>query len=62
MIHAAVFTSLDPAARSTLLVTGTPEVIALNVPPGGCWRRVPAGCASAAELPALGELDAAPAA
>ena len=57
MIHAAVFPSTDPAARTTLLITGTPDAIALNTPPGGCWRTVPAGCSSAADVPPLEELD-----
>ncbi len=57
MIHAAVFPSTDPAARSTLLVAGSPQSIALNTPPGGCWREVPAGCTSAADVPALGAVE-----
>lgn len=62
MIHAAVFPSTDPAARTRLLITGSPDAIALNTPPGGCWRAVPVGCGSAADVPALGEIDRAGAA
>jgi hypothetical protein len=55
-IHAAIFTSTDPAARTTLLVAGTLADVQASVPPGGCWRRVPAGVHRASLVPTLGEL------
>jgi hypothetical protein len=55
-IHAAIFSSPDPAARTTLLVAGTLADIQANTPKGGCWRQVPAGAHRAADVPALGEL------
>ena len=54
MIHAAIFVTTDPAERATLIVTGSREQIALNAPPGGCWRELPPGCSSAEDAPALG--------
>jgi hypothetical protein len=54
--HAAIFPSTDPAATTTLLVGGTIADIQANVPPGGCWRQVPAGMHRAAGVPALGAL------
>jgi hypothetical protein len=56
--HAAIFASTDPAATTTLLVGGTIADIQANVPPGGCWRQVPAGMHRAADVPALGALPA----
>jgi hypothetical protein len=58
MIHAAIFKTTDPAARASLLVTASRENVELNTPPGGCWRRVPTGCTSAEDVPALGALPA----
>ena len=55
MIHAAVFKTIDPAERATLVVTGSPEQIARNTPKGGCWRQLPVGAATG-ELPTLGAL------
>jgi len=55
-LHAAIFTSIDPAARTTLLVAGTLADIQANTPKGGCWRQVPAGVHRASAVPALGEL------
>ncbi|MHB8285343.1 MAG: hypothetical protein ACYDD1_11770 [Caulobacteraceae bacterium] len=56
MIHAAIFGTADSAARASLLITGSPADVARNTPPGGCWRLVPAGCASTADVPPLGKL------
>jgi len=56
MIHAAIFATTDPAARASLLVSGGRDDVERNTPPGGCWRLVPAGCASAEDVPALGSL------
>jgi hypothetical protein len=55
-LHAAIFTSTDPAARTTLLVAGTLADVQANTPAGGCWRQVPAGVHRAADVPALGTL------
>jgi len=55
-VHAAIFTSTDPAARTTLLVAGTLANVQASVPPGGCWRQVPAGVHRASAVPPLGEL------
>ncbi len=57
MIHAAIFATTDPAERATLIVTGAPDQIALNTPPGGCWRKLPAGVDPATVVLSL--LDAA---
>jgi hypothetical protein len=57
MILAAIFKTTDPAERSTLIVSGSRDHIALNVPPGGCWRELPAGCVSAEDTPVLGEWE-----
>jgi hypothetical protein len=54
--HAAIFPSTDPTARTTQLIGGTLADIQANVPPGGCWRQVPAGVHRAADVPALGAL------
>jgi len=54
--HAAIFTSTDPEARTSLLVSGTLADIQANTPKGGCWRQVPAGVHRAAAVPALGAL------
>ncbi len=54
--HAAIFTSTDPAARTTLLVAGTAADVQANTPKGGCWRQVPAGVHRASAVPPLGEL------
>jgi hypothetical protein len=58
MIHAAIFKTTDPAARTSLLVTASRENVERNTPPAGCWRPVPSGCASAEDVPALGALQA----
>jgi hypothetical protein len=55
-LHAAIFTSTDPTARTTLLVAGTLADVQANTPPGGCWRQVPAGVHRAADVPTLGAL------
>jgi len=55
-LHAAIFTSTDPAARTTLLVAGTLADVQANTPKGGCWREVPAGVHRASLVPPLGEL------
>jgi hypothetical protein len=55
-LHAAIFASTDPGARTTLLVGGIVADIQANVPPGGCWRRVPACVHRAADAPPLGAL------
>ena len=57
-IHAAIFDSTDTAARARLTVKGTTINVALNVPPGGCWREVPVGVTRHADIPPLGELPA----
>jgi hypothetical protein len=54
--HAAIFATTDAGARATLLVGGAIADIQANVPPGGCWRQVPAGVHRAASVPPLGEL------
>lgn len=54
--HAAIFTSTDPAACTTLLVGGPIDMIQANVPAGGCWRFLPAGVHRARDCPPLGEL------
>ena len=56
MIHAAIFKTTDPACRTSLVISGSASLIALNTPAGGCWRPVPPGCASVADVPPLGEL------
>ncbi len=55
-VHAAIFTSTEPTARTTLLVAGTLADVQANTPKGGCWRQVPAGVHRASAVPALGEL------
>jgi hypothetical protein len=55
-LHAAIFTSTDPAARTTLLVAGTLADVQANTPRGGCWRQLPAGVHRYANVPPLGEL------
>jgi hypothetical protein len=58
VIHAAIFQTTDPAARTSLLVTASRDNVERNTPPGGCWRPVPPGCTSAEDVPALGALQA----
>jgi hypothetical protein len=55
-LHAAIFTSTDPAARTTLLVAGTLADVQANTPNGGCWRQVPGGVHRASAVPPLGQL------
>jgi hypothetical protein len=57
-VHAAIFTSPDPTARTSLLIVGTLADVQANTPPGGCWRQVPAGVHRASAVPPLGELPA----
>jgi hypothetical protein len=56
--HAAIFTSKDPAARTTRLVAGALADVQANTPKGGCWRQVPPGVHRAVDVPPLGELPA----
>jgi hypothetical protein len=58
MIHAAIFRTTDPTCRTGLVISGSRKSIELNTPQGGCWRQVPPGCASVADVPPLGELAA----
>ena len=58
MIHAAIFATTDPACRSRLVISGSARLVALNTPPGGCWRLVPVGCPGVGDVPPLGELPA----
>jgi hypothetical protein len=55
-LHAAIFTSTDPTARTSLLVAGTLADVQANTPAAGCWRQVPASVHRAADVPALGAL------
>ena len=55
--HARLRVSIHgPDGSVRAIMTGTRKTIEANTPPGGCWREVPAGCASPAEAPALGEM------
>jgi hypothetical protein len=55
-LHAAIFTSTEPTARTTRLLAGTLADVQANTPKGGCWRQVPAGVHRASAVPPLGEL------